>query len=279
MSVAQQVVLGYFRAKLNLLSVLSKRKAAEQAFRLFCTPLRKKREIPAIFTKAERLWFDFERYKISGYRWNHPADQKLLIVHGFESSPYNFDRYVIPLTKKGYEVLAFEAPAHGNSSGKQITVPLYVEMLRKADELYGPFTGFIAHSLGGLALSMFLESIGTRKGLKAVFVAPATESTTAIRSFFRVMQLGDAVRDEFERIIVEKGGYPSTHYSVRRALNTVDAQVLWFHDEQDPLTPIEDALPVREDNHPNVQFVITSGLGHSRIYKENKVVRQILEFL
>jgi len=61
---------------------------------------------------------------IKGWRWNHPAERKVLILHGFESSAINFDRYVKPLIKKGYEVLAFDAPAHGRSGSKTITAPL-----------------------------------------------------------------------------------------------------------------------------------------------------------
>jgi hypothetical protein len=38
-------------------------------------------------------------------------------------------------------------------------------------------------------------------------------------------------------------------------------------------------MKVKEDNHPNIEFVITKGLGHRRIYRENKVVRRIVEFL
>jgi len=36
---------------------------------------------------------------------------------------------------------------------------------------------------------------------------------------------------------------------------------------------------VKEANYPNVEFVITKGLGHRRIYRDNKVVKAIVEFL
>ena len=58
---------------MKLLSAVSKRKAAEQAFALFTTPpTREKRETPPLFKKAESLAFDFDGVKIQGYRWNHP---------------------------------------------------------------------------------------------------------------------------------------------------------------------------------------------------------------
>lgn len=120
MKLSQKLVVGYFRTKLNLLSVLSKKMAAKSAFNLFCTPLRKSRaKTPPLFAQAEPLQFFINDHTIRGYRWNHPSYKKALIVHGFESSSKNFDRYVNALIKKEYEVLVFDAPAHGRSSGKK----------------------------------------------------------------------------------------------------------------------------------------------------------------
>src|SRR5215212_1427487 len=128
MHLAQRLVLKYVQTKLKLLSSLSKRKAAEKAFQLFCTPQhRNKKKLPPVFEKAEKLQFLFEGNMVRGYRWNHPSDKKLLILHGFESSVVNFDRYINPLIKKGYEVLAFDAPAHGRSTGKTFNALLYKE--------------------------------------------------------------------------------------------------------------------------------------------------------
>lgn len=55
--------------------------------------------------------------------------------------------------------------------------------------------------------------------------------------------------------------------------------ILWVHDENDPLTPLQDALKVKEDNHSNIRFVITKGLGHSGIYRESTIFRQVVDFL
>lgn len=280
MKLSQKLVVEYFRAKLNILSVFSKKAAARSAFDLFCTPLKKSRpKSPPIFEKAEVLQFTINNYRIHGYRWNHPAGRKVLIVHGFESSSKNFDRYVAALVAKGYEVLMFDAPAHGRSSGSRITLPLYGETIKKIDELYGPIQSFIGHSFGGLVLSHFLENIPDNSKCKVVFIAPATETVTSIDSFFRFLHLGEGVRKEFDQIILDKSGYPASHFSMRRAMNHVDADTLWFHDEEDELTPIGDALKVRDDNHPNIRFHITKGLGHRRIYRDNKIFRETIDFL
>lgn len=79
MKLAQKLVINYFRAKLNILSVISKRKAAVSAFNLFCTPLRRPKRIdPPVFTTAEILNFKLDGYHLHGYRWNYPSEKKFL---------------------------------------------------------------------------------------------------------------------------------------------------------------------------------------------------------
>ena len=110
-------------------------------------------------------------------------------------------------------------------------------------------------------------------------IAPATETTTAIDHFFRFLRLDFALRKEFEKRIIELGGKPTAWYSIRRALKNIRAKVLWFHDEEDNITLLSDALKVKEENYSGVEFVITKGLGHQRIYRDNKVSRAVVEFL
>ena len=84
--------------------------------------------------------------KVRGWRWNHPAKKKALILHGFESSVVNFEKYIEGLIKKGYEVCAVDGPAHGYSTGKTLTLIQYKDLVHYMLRNYGPFDSFIAHS-------------------------------------------------------------------------------------------------------------------------------------
>ena len=234
---------------------------------------------PKIFEEAASLQLKVEGILVKGWRWNHPSAKKALIIHGFESSVVNFDRYIRPLIKKGYEVLAFDAPAHGKSGGKEITAPLFKKTIQEVCKTFGPVQSFMAHSFGGLAVSLALEEMSHTPDTRLVLIAPATETLTAIDTFFRFLKLDDTVRTEFDKIIIKKGGVSPAWYSIRRAMQHIRARVLWLHDEEDDTTPIEDVRKVQEKNYPQIHFVITKGLGHRRIYRENKITRQIVEFL
>ena len=280
MKLSQRLALSYIRAKFKLLSTISKKKAAEKAFELFCTPQRRnKKSLPKIFEQGEKLQFTLEGITVRGWRWNHPADRRALILHGFESSVTNFDRYIRPLVKKGYEVLAFDAPAHGRSAGKKITAPLYKKTIKEINKRYGPVRSFMAHSFGGLAVSLALEEIDHTPDHRLALIAPATETSSAIDSFFKFLQLDPGIRSEFEKIIIKQGGVSSDWYSIKRAMKHIRAKVLWLHDSEDEVTPLSDVEQVRKENFRNIEFIITEGLGHRRIYRDNKVSKQIIEFL
>jgi pimeloyl-ACP methyl ester carboxylesterase len=280
MTFKQRLALIYVRTKFSLLSSLSKRKAAASAFNLFRTPQIRNTKLPSrIFDKAEKLQFDIEGVTVHGYSWNHNVLKKVLIVHGFESSIVNFDHFVFPLMDKGYGVLAFDAPGHGRSGGTTITAPLFAKMITMICEKYGPVQSFMAHSFGGLTLSMALENMDHNESFKVVFIAPLTELKTSAQIFFHVINVDQKVQQKFDELITDMGGHPLEWYSIRRAIKNIRAQVLWLHDEDDDQTPVRDALKVKKDDPPNVRFLITKGLGHSRIYTDKKTVQEIIDFL
>jgi pimeloyl-ACP methyl ester carboxylesterase len=281
MKIKQFLAIKLIRTKIKLLSLLSSRRAAEEAFRLFSTPLKQKKTTkPAAFNLAEQLYLKLYGLKVKGYRWNKNKREKVLILHGFSSSAYKFSHYVAPLIEKGYQVIAFDAPAHGSSEGKTINALEYCKLVEVIIKAYGPINGFIAHSFGGIALSLALEKTPHDENTKIVFIAPATETTSAIDAAFKMLDIENKnVRAAFEKIIKEKSGHPSKWFSIKRAMQHITASTLWIHDEEDDITPLSDALKVQELNLPNVQFYITKGLGHRRIYRDKTVKNQVIDFL
>ena len=265
----------------KVLAIFSKRRAAQKALHIFRTPARRSKKEPTeLFRQAEKLEFDFNGTTIRGFRWANPGKRKAIILHGHESSVLNFEMYIQGLLNKEYEVLAFDAPAHGISEGESINALEYRDFIIHIHEKYGPVQSYIGHSFGGLAIPLAMEKIRHDASYRLALIAPATETTTTINRFFKMLRLKDKkVKEHFEKQIIEIGGNPSSWYSVSRAMRHIKAGVIWAHDERDPVTPIEDALKVKEQNYPNIKFVITRGLGHNQIYRDETVVNEIVGFL
>ncbi len=279
MNWVQQWGIVLLQKKFKVLTLLSKKKAAKHAFRLFCTPFAKptRKVLPK---NAEPLQFQLDGITIRGNRWNYPKANKLLILHGFSSAAYKFDSYMELFIKKDYEVISFDAPAHGQSGGKTTNVLQYAEMIKKAITLYGPINKFVAHSFGGIALSLAMENMPQQQNTKIAFIAPATETISAINNAFALLKIKDKkVRAAFDKIIFTISGKLPQWFSMRRAVKNITAKILWIHDEDDDITPLSDAIKVKEDGHPNINFIITKGLGHRKIYNDKAVKKAIENFL
>ncbi|MET0634913.1 MAG: alpha/beta fold hydrolase [Chitinophagaceae bacterium] len=281
MKLLQKSALELIRLKLRLLAVFSPKLAARSAFRLFCTPqVRNLSEPSGSFLQAEIIDTVFENTAIRGYRWNRGGHTRVLILHGFESSVINFEHYVVPLTAKGYEVLAFDAPAHGKSGGKRMNAMQYRDFVHFIQREYGPATRFIAHSFGGLAISLVLAETPQNELMRLALVAPLTRTSTTLEQYYQLAGIRNPeVRQEMENIINELSGQDIEWFSINRALKQIRSSVLWAHDRSDMITPFRDLQPVIDANYPNVEFLITEGLGHRRIYRDPEVVRAITGFL
>lgn len=281
MKLAKKIALKILRLRFRVGSIISPAGTAKLAVRMFCTPaIKSRKELPAIFAAGVPVSFELKGLTVKGYRWNHPSPQKALILHGFNSDITNFEQFVAPLLQEGYEVMAFDAPAHGASQGRQINAMLYCDMIVSIHQLFGPVQSFIGHSLGGLALALAMEKIEHNHETKIVLIAPATESATAFDQFFNLFQIRRIrIRELFEEQIIKITGFPVSWFSITRAMDHIHARVLWIHDAGDTITPLSDTETLRNKNYPALQFVITNGLGHRRIYRDQKVIEKIAGFL
>lgn len=280
MKIPQKLGLLYYRTVINSLALVSKQAAAKKALTLFSTPLKRTSTPDTDWIRAAKTeTVECKGLKLHCYRWNTESSRKLLIIHGFESAAGNYQHFIQPLTDKGYQVIAFDAQAHGNSEGTRITLFDFEENIRAIYNKYGPFNAYIAHSFGGLTLMHFCEQLPATPAPRIVLVAPATESVSAINRFFRMLKLNRRIRPRFDQLVEEKAGMKAEAISIRRSLDHIPFAVLWVHDRQDPITPFDDVAPIKNAAPPTVEFMITEGLGHRRIYRDAGVVNRITDFV
>ena len=138
---------------------------------------------------------------------------------------------------------------------------------------------YISHSFGGLALSLFAEKHPLNKMSKLVFIAPATETTTALHFFSQKLGISDQLKVAISDHIFKRSGQKAEYFSIRRSIRTTHHKILWIHDLNDDVTPWSDAEKVKKDNHPNITFVNTTGLGHRKIYKDSQVTKMVVKFI
>ncbi len=281
---SERIYLQYLRTKFKTLSKLAPSTAGRMAFDLFCTPYPKykKRKAPAIFNHATKLTVTLsDKSKIKGYEWmSHIGNgQTVLIAHGYASFAYKFEHYVAPLLKMGYRVLAFDAPGHGQSEGKYINVVVYQEAIKQIMQQCGPVNHFIGHSLGALTLSLIAEQIEQAVERKFVLIAPATKTTTTFANFFKMMHFNEVTKAAFLNEVTSRTHHNIEHFAADRALASYKGPVLWVHDEADLVCPYKDLADFQKNAPANIEFMITNGLGHNKVYKTADVMDKIMAFL
>lgn len=282
MNLSQRIIIKYYRTKLHLLQSFSPQKAADYALKLFFTPYNPCHNVerPAIFHKGEKLSFRHHENNIHGFRWKSTlANAKtVLICHGMNSCSYRFEKYIQLLLQHNYHVLAFDAQAHGQSEGKILNALIYSEIILAIEKLYGPLYGIIAHSLGGMAATFAMEQLNcTNK--KVVIIAPATETSSSLNGFFHLLKLSPSLRPHVEVAITKVRGNDVAWYSSARAVQHIQSKVLWIHDKDDTICVYKDTLPIQKMQLPHVEFMITKGLGHNKIYRDAQVQKTIMKFL
>lgn len=282
MKLIQAVAISYYRTRFRILGRVSPRIAAEAAFTLFCTPFVRKPtvEMPAVFQQGTPRAFAFQNILINGFEWL-PAGGKysrtLLICHGFNSFSYRFDAYVQAFLEKGYRVLAFDAPGHGISGGKTLNIMEYKDIILHIARTYGPIYSILSHSIGALAVALAAEELDQPQ-VKLTLIAPAAELSRAVTQFLAMFRLAPATESAFQQRLQQAGGHTVDWFSVNRVVKEISNPVLWLHDTEDKICPFADTDATRLHLPPSVQFVETTGLGHSQIYREASVQQQIIDF-
>jgi alpha-beta hydrolase superfamily lysophospholipase len=60
--------------------------------------------------------------KIQTYRWGDSTKPYVLMMHGWAGRATQFRKFIPELVAAGYQVVGFDGPAHGKSSGKRTTI-------------------------------------------------------------------------------------------------------------------------------------------------------------
>ncbi|WP_394970333.1 alpha/beta hydrolase [uncultured Croceitalea sp.] len=264
---------GFF---LNLLALINPKKAATKAFYIFCT-VRKGRILPhqlaflkpAIGTKHEIAGHSIQTYHWSGNK------ETVLLIHGWESNSWRWHKLITKLQEAGYNIIAFDAPAHGYSSGKYLYVPLYAEILQPLIENYSP-KYLIGHSVGGMTVIYNEHKNETPSVEKIITIGSPSEFHEIMTHFKNLLGLGTKIEKALENFILEKFGFKVRDFSSSKFVQTNTKKGLLFHDRLDTIAPYHASVQVHE-NWKNSEFISTEGLGHSM--HQDEVNNQIIAFL
>jgi len=265
-----------YGAYFNVLSIFSKKKTAEKSFQLFCT-VRKGRVLPQqqdYLKNAQHSVEDVLDHQLQTYHW--PGDKEtVLLVHGWESNSFRWRNLIAKLREAHYNIFAFDAPAHGNSSGKILYVPLYADCVQHMIQLFDP-QHLIGHSVGGMTI-LYNQSIYPHLGVKKIVtIGSPSEFYEILDHYQQLLHFNQRVRKAFEDYILERFGFHVRDFSSSKFVENNGKAGLLLHDELDTLAPFHASEKVHE-HWKGSQFIRTKGLGHS-MHQEH-INEKIVKFL
>ena len=208
--------------------------------------------------------------EVAVYRWGK-ADRRILLVHGWGGKAAQFFSFVGPLLQSGFEVIAFDAPAHGVSSGTFASGPAFGRAARMI--AVGAVHGIIAHSIGA-AGSAFALSHGL-VAERVVFLSPAAFIESLLEEFIRLRQISEPVAVELRQRFAAR--YTAEIVSVPLMVKAFSIPVLIFHDPNDRDIPFLHGEAIAAA-WPNAELVQAS-VGHWRIMRDHTVIERTVQFL
>ncbi|QYK53133.1 MAG: alpha/beta hydrolase [Fimbriimonadaceae bacterium] len=246
----------------------------EEALWLFATPVRVEmaRKEAAVADTGERFTFGDG---IAAWRWG--SGPRILLMHGWNGRGLNLSSFVQPLVDAGYEVIAIDAPGHGDSAGDYCYAPLYADAATLLAQAQGEFYAVVAHSFGTCA-----ATVAMKRGLrfeKAVYLSAFCYIKPRFFEFSAAVGLDSAgqqamwqhTEDYFGPGLIE-----SFHGDV--AAKGFTAQGLIIHDQDDPEILVEQAQAMAAV-WPNCELMVTEKLGHYRLIRSREVIEKVTEFL
>lgn len=270
--------LARHRLAFRVLSPLSPRKAGDRARRLFLTPPRhafRRAELEAL-EEASLLTVPMPTGRIVGWRWGRAQDPVVVLVHGWGGRAAQMRSYVAPLTARGYSVVAFDAPGHGMTGGRESSLVHMAAALDAVLREIGPVAAVIGHSLGG-AVAGYVMSRGAQVG-KAVLLAPPASLTDYSHRFARLLRLPEGVRALMQAQIERRFGIRWSDFEVDRTAPKLTQPALIIHDIDDRDNPFRDGE--RYARHwPGARLVATHGLGHRGALYDSAVINEVTGFI
>lgn len=182
--------------------------------------------------------------------------------------------YVPSLVAAGCTAVAFDAPAHGASTGRLASGISFAEAVSAISARVGARAA-IAHSLGAAGLGWAVAN-----GLHldaAVMLAPPRGAAPFFRRFCDALVLRDPVREAVRvRIRRRYGVTPEDFDLLHRAAGSMPLLVI--HDRDDREVPWADGEAIAR-RWPGAALVSTERLGHRRILRDASVAARAVAFV
>ena len=213
------------------------------------------------------------------YEWGQGRDT-VVLAHGWSGRASQFATLVRELVAEGCRVVAFDAPAHGDTPGRGTYLTDWTDILAAMASRHGRLRAVVGHSFGGLG-----ALIAAADGLpvdRVITVAAPADPDRLLTQFQRMLGYGDrvtaALRVRFaRRYFPDESDALSRRSALLRPLPP-GVSLLAVHDEGDRMVPFGELSRIAGAN-AGAHTLVTHGFGHNRVLASDPFLDAVVEFV
>ena len=268
--------VSYFAKTLELISI---RLASFFGIRLFITPVNfpipKREQYMLKSAQKKRLHIPEIKKEIEILSYGY-SKKKVLLVHGWSGRSTQLFAFADKLLENGYMVISFDGPAHGKSTGKTTMMPEFLKTIQKINTTFGPFEAAIGHSFGATSL---YNAAATFLDIKTfIAIGSGDRISDIISNFVKNLYLNEKSAKKIQLGLEKKWMIHVDDFSSSTVAKKIKIPVLVVHDTIDGDVPVSCAYRIRQ-NLEKGSLLITNGLGHTKILRNNEIVHKSIKFI
>jgi len=251
--------------------------AAKLALRYFATPTRIPRP-----KSEEQIYESSKKYFLkcgyAAFEWGNAHDPIVLLIHGWNGRGTQIGQFANSLVENNFRVIALDGPGHGDSPGKMTTPTHYAQFITDVQKELDPsgVHAVIAHSFGG-GCTVYAASKNLKVKCLILIASPAFYNRV-VDFFAKSMGLKNKSKGLFIEMVTKLSGIHPSELDIGKIGTALKLPVLIVHDEGDLAVNFESATAIH-NSWPGSKLLKTQGLGHRRILKDSKVIKDVTDFI
>ena len=262
---------------LNLISFVFPKKATQMAHSLFSEPRKgklTKDKLPKTLRETHSEKIQNNEDTIQTYIWKG-NETIILLIHGWESNSSRWKKMLPYLKNSGSTIIAIDGPAQGLSSGKEFTILKYAEFIDVVVKKYQP-SYIIGHSMGGNASLYYQYKYQNPSVEKMVILGSPSDFKILFSNFIQLLSLNSKIEKALEDHYTSLLNQSLDQFSAKIFASEIKAKGLVIHDVEDTTVLFEEGKKI-VSLWKDVQFIETSGLGHS--LHDDDLYKKVSQFL
>lgn len=274
----KNVVLTVVKMITKSLEVLSDKWASLWINKLFFSP-HKRHDKKLNLHNMETKWLNINSTfgnPLSCKVYEAGSGPTVLMFHGWEGSAYSYFALSDQLVNAGFRVILCDFPAHGQSSGNKTNLEELQRIITVLSDQQVDLHAVIGHSFGAFATAY---AIKLRLDIKHfISISSPVDMDFIINSLCHTVGASIKSKKHLIKSIESILQAPYRSASIKNNAFIKKINGLIIHDVDDRVVPYDHAKALTS-LWPKATLMSTSGLGHSRILKDQTVIDQVINYL